>query len=255
MIRSIAPLAATAAALLPTVASAQAADGGLTGNMLLTTDYRFRGLSQSFKRPAIQGGLDWSAPGGLYVGNWNSSISGNQYPGGAGIETDFYGGYKFEIAKDLTLDVGGLYYYYPGAFYSGFAPARPKFDNFEAYVGAVSGPFSAKVFVALTDFFGLDTTTGNAGSSGSYYVDLNYGIEIMPKTTLGLHAGYQKVRNHDALDYADYKVGLTYDWGGWLLGAAVGTDADRNVYVASDAGGRTRKVGEPTLVLSVGRTF
>jgi uncharacterized protein (TIGR02001 family) len=217
MIQRLALLAATGAAtLLPAIAGAQAADPGIAGNLTLTSDYRFRGLAQSFKLPAIQGGLDWSSAGGFYVGNWNSSISGLQYPNGAGLEMDFYGGYRFEVARNLTLDVGGLYYYYPGAYYPGFEPSRPRFDNFELYVGAASGPFSAKVFVTTTDFFGLDATTGNAGSSGSYYVDLNYG----------------------------------------LLGAAVvGTNADKDLYVVSDSVGRSRKIGEPTLVLSIGKTF
>lgn len=251
-------LLATAAALAPALARAQAQPASpLTGNFTLTSDYRFRGLSQSFEQPAVQGGIDWSHPSGFYVGNWNSSVSGNQYPNGAGLEMDFYAGYKMAVGSDLTLDFGGLYYYYPGAFYSNFPQSRPRFDNFEVYVGATSGPFSAKLFVAVTDFFGLDETTGSGGSSsGSYYLDLNYATEIFPKVTLGAHLGYQHVRGYSANSYVDYKLGVTYDWTGWMLGAAiVGTDADKSVYFATDASGKTREYGEPTLVLSIGKTF
>jgi len=250
-------LLATAAALAPSLVSAQAQPASpLTGNLTLTSDYRFRGISQSFKLPAVQGGIDWSHPSGFYVGNWNSSVSGNQFPNGASLEMDFYGGYKMAIGSDLTLDFGGLYYYYPGAFYSGFDPSKPRFDNFEVYVGAASGPFSAKLYVAVTDFFGLDETTGGKGSSGSYYLDLNYATEIAPNTTLGAHLGYQHVSGYSDLSYFDYKLGVTYDWTGWMLGAAiVGSDADKNLYFFTDSSGKTKKVGEPTLVLSIGKTF
>jgi uncharacterized protein (TIGR02001 family) len=258
MTRTLALLAAAAATALPVLAGAQTAGGGLTGNVTLTSDYRFRGLSQSFKQPAIQGGFDWTTPGGLYLGNWNSSVSGNQFPNGASLEMDFYGGYRFEAGRNLTLDVGGLYYYYPGASYAGL-PGE-KFDNFELYVGAASGALSAKLFYAVTDFFGLNATTGAAlggrGSSGSYYVDLNYVGELAPGAALVLHAGYQDVRNYGALDYWDYKIGLTYDWTGWQLGAAVvGTNADKALYTVVDGNGRSKTIGDTTFVMSIGRTF
>lgn len=251
-------LAALASTLtFPSLAGAQSAPAAspLTGNFTLTSDYRFRGISQSFKLPAVQGGIDWAHDSGFYLGNWNSSISGNQYPNGASLEMDFYGGYKFAVGKDITMDVGALYYYYPGAFYNGFA-GKPKYDNFELYLGGTMGPFSAKVFFAISDFFGLDSTTGGKSSSGSYYIDLNYSTEIAPKLTLGAHLGYQNVRNYSDLSYVDYKIGVTYDWTGWLLGAAiVGTNADKNLYFATDSSGSTKSLGGTSLVLSIGKTF
>ena len=91
----------------------------VTGNMTIATDYRFRGISQTFGEgffvpgPAIQGGIDYSHSSGFYLGNWNSNISGNQYPNGSSIEMDFYGGWK-GTWDDFGLDVGTIYYYYPG---------------------------------------------------------------------------------------------------------------------------------------------
>jgi uncharacterized protein (TIGR02001 family) len=251
---------AAASVLAPGLASAQAAAAApasaLTGNLTITTDYRFRGISQSYTQPAVQGGIDWAHASGFYLGNWNSSVSGNQFPNGASLEMDFYGGYKFPLGKDITGDVGVLYYYYPGAFYNGFAPNQPKYDNLEVYLGGVVGPFSAKVFVAVSDFFGLDETTGGKSSSGSYYVDLAYATEIAPKLTLGAHVGYQSVRNYSDLSYVDYKLGLTYDWTGWLLGAAiVGTNADKNLYFAVNGAGKVEQVGKSGLVLSISRAF
>ncbi len=259
MKKTLFALAALASSMtVPSLAGAQSAAPAaspLTGNFTLTSDYRFRGISQSFKLPAVQGGIDWAHDSGFYLGNWNSSVSGNQFPNGASLEMDFYGGYKFPVGKDITLDVGALYYYYPGAFYNGFS-GKPKYDNFELYVGGVMGPFSAKVFFAVSDFFGLDETTGGRSSSGSYYIDLNYSTEIAPKLTLGAHVGYQSVRNYSDLNYVDYKLGVTYDWTGWLLGAAVvGTNADKNLYFATDSSGKTKTLGGTGVVLSIGKTF
>jgi uncharacterized protein (TIGR02001 family) len=239
MNKSLALLAATGAlTLLPSIATAEPE---VTGNLTLASDYRFRGISQSFRLPALQGGIDWANPAGFYVGNWNSSISGVQYPDGASLEMDFYGGYKFEIAKDVTVDVGGLYYFYPGA---------TDFNNFEIYGGGAFGPFGAKLFYGVTDFFGL------VDSKGSYYVDVNYSTEILPKTSLGVHVGYQSVRNYSDLNYIDYRVGVTYDWSGWQVGAAwVGTDADKAIYSVTNGAGRNRQLGENGFVLSLGKSF
>jgi uncharacterized protein (TIGR02001 family) len=240
MNKSLALIAATGALVLsPSIGAAQEPE--VTGNLTITSDYRFRGISQSFKLPAVQGGIDWVNPAGFYLGNWNSSVSGVQFPDGAGVEMDFFGGYRFEFAKDVTLDLGGLYYFYPGA---------TDFNNFEVYGGGAMGPFSAKLFFGVTDFFGLPD------SKGSYYVDVNYATEILPKTSLGLHVGYQNVRNNSALNYVDYKVGVTYDWGGWMIGAAVvGTDADKAIYAVTNGAGRNRQLSETGVVLSLGKTF
>lgn len=85
----------------------------LTGNLTLVSDYRFRGISQSWLQPAVQGGLDYTHASGFYLGNWNSSVSANSYNNGASLEMDFYGGWRFEPLKDLTADVGVLHYHYP----------------------------------------------------------------------------------------------------------------------------------------------
>ena len=96
-----APAAAPASAPEPTPSP-------LTANIALTSNYKFRGQDQGNDKPAIQGGFDYTW-NGFYVGNWNSSIGFTN----AGIEMDFYGGYKGELAKDVGYDVGLLQYYYP----------------------------------------------------------------------------------------------------------------------------------------------
>jgi uncharacterized protein (TIGR02001 family) len=241
----------------------------LSGNATLASDYRFRGISQTFKGPAFQGGFDYAHASGLYLGNWNSNVSGISFPNGAGIEMDFYGGYKRSFG-DLGLDAGYIYYYYPSARFVGGTGTR-KFDNQEAYFGASWKWLTAKVSYALSNYFGLDgalaqgffadrdtgTPLADRGKSrGTIYFDLTANYEIIPKLTLSGHVGYTDVKNYNELDYMDYKLGATYDWNGWLLGAAlVGTDADKRWYYARDAAGKTKQTGNLGLVLSIGKTF
>ena len=145
---------AFAAAALPSAANAE-----LTGNMGIFSDYRFRGISQTFLKPAFQGGIDYSHSSGFYVGNWNSNVSGLVYTDGS-LEMDFYGGYKFG-AGPVGLDVGVLQYYYPGAKNAGV-----KYDTTEVYIGASWKWFTAKYSLTTSDYFGL------ANSDGSGYLDL-----------------------------------------------------------------------------------
>lgn len=226
-----------------------------TGNMALVSDYRFRGISQTFGKPALQGGFDYAHSSGFYVGNWNSNVSGVQYPGGASLEMDFYGGFKFEPVADLTTDIGLLYYYYPGAT---IGTTGEKFDNTEIYVGATYKWFSAKYSYGVSDFFGLNSTTGftpRGDSKGSGYLDLNANFEVAEKTTLSFHVGHQKVKNYGEFDYTDYKVGVARDFGFATIGLAViGTNADEAFYTASN-GTKSKDLGKTVAVLSLSKTF
>lgn len=258
-----------------------------TGNVSVVSDYRFRGISQTYKLPALQGGFDYAHSSGLYLGTWLSSVSGNLYPNGSGLEWDLYGGYKFEPVKDLGLDVGVLHYYYPGSRYynAALGASGNKFDNTEIYLGATYKWFSAKYSHAITDYFGIknatyggycgfngDGTSPAAGcigaapgnSRGSSYLDLNASFEIFEKTTLAFHAGHASVKNYGDLSYTDYKVSLARDFGWATLGVAyVTTNANQRFYRYGPAGlygapqGTTenKDPSRGTLVLSVARTF
>ena len=95
---------------VPRAAQAQA----LSANVGVVSDYRFRGVSQSFRRPALQGGVDWAHDSGFYLGTWASTVDDDFLTDTHGIEWDIYGGYKFPVGAGWTLDVGLLQYLYPG---------------------------------------------------------------------------------------------------------------------------------------------
>lgn len=273
MNKSLLALATAAACALPLAATAQTAapaapapaepakaepEYTLTANVGLFSDYRFRGFSQTDFNPAIQGGFDFAHKSGFYLGNWNSNISSNLY-NGAPIEMDFYGGYKTTFG-DFGLDVGLLYYYYPG---SGEYNPDFKPKNFEAYIGGTWGPLSLKYFYSFTDFFGLNSAAvgqplKNINTKGSQYVDLSGSYTFENGFGINGHVGYQNVKNYDKLggpsnDVWDYKLGVTYDWTGWIFGLAwVGT-SDKNFFLTAE--NPPSGAGKSTALVYVTRSF
>ena len=281
-------VASALAAPMAAQAQAPATPSSVTGNMTIASDYRFRGISQTFKGPTIQGGIDYSHSSGLYLGNWNSNVSGLLYNAGPGIEMDFYGGWKHSWG-DLGLDLGVLHYYYGDANQKGCDVTCTNFsdntyNNTELYIGGSWKWLSLKYSHAITNYFGLNGQVGNnfvsqscaksatctfvyntdvmgdhGDSKGTGYLDLSASFEIAPKLTLGAHAGHLSVKNYGSyLNYTDYKVGLNYDLNGWSLGAAaIGTNAKSDWYynVGNKNSANFKDLGKTTLVLSVGKTF
>ena len=107
-------LATSASAMVLGASLASAAE--ISGNVTLTTDYVFRGISQSDESPAIQGGFDLGFDSGFYVGTWASSVDFDTNGSGldGSLELDAYVGYGGEFAEDFSYDLGYVYYVYPG---------------------------------------------------------------------------------------------------------------------------------------------
>lgn len=243
-----------ALALVALAAPAHAADTAadapeytLTANVTLASQYRYRGLMQTNNKPAIQGGFDFTHASGLYLGNWNSSVSwlndGNSDVS-APVEMDFYGGYKGNLAPDVPFDLGVLQYYYPGDYPSGYTSP----DTTELYAGLGYGPVMFKYSVAMTNLFGF------ADSKYSQYFDLSGNFDTgFWGLTVNAHVGRQTVRNVTDGAYTDWKLGLTKDFGqGLAISVAyIDTNADRAVYTNS----RGRYMGRATGLLSLTKTF
>ena len=213
-----------------------------TGNAALTTDYRYRGISQSRLDPALQGGADYShSPTGLYAGVWGSTIKWIKdapYNGDANVEIDLYGGKKGEIAPGISYDVGGLYYNYPS---NGLSPTA---NTFEVYGQVGYGPGYIKYSHSLTNLF------GTPDSKGSGYLDIGANIDIATGLQLNLHAGRQRVAHHSAASYNDYKIGMTKD-----LGFASVSLALVKANIEALAGPESKNMAKSGAVLSVSKTF
>jgi len=227
-------------------------DWTFTGNAGLFSDYRFRGISQTNKKPAFQGGFDVSHASGAYVGNWNSNID-SAFFNGSNLEMDFYGGYKMPLG-DFTLDVGALYYYYPGSGAGGTF----KIDNTEIYVGGAYGPVTLKYSYAVSDFFGVPD------SKGSWYLDGGFAYDLGGGLGVNAHVGYQKLdKNASVIEIGggtedtiiDYKLGVTYDLAGsgFIVGASyISTNRDLTGGTAALSG---RNISNGTVVLSLTKAF
>lgn len=258
---------------------APAPDFTISGNFGLTSDYRFRGISQSNKKPAIQGGVDFAHKSGLYLGNWNSSVSEWTAPNSGGIEMDIYGGFKTEIAG-IGLDLGAIYYYYPGAKWGSNTPAANvpagasttsnHWNTREIYIGLGYGPLSFKTSRTMGDrYFGLgkgnDTSlqrNTTSSSKGTLYYDLTFAQEVASKTTLKVHAGLLDLNNRASGvgTIKDYSVGVFYDFEGWVFGlsyvttSGVSSSTAATTFFTTTDGKNTKLYGS-TGILSLTKAF
>jgi uncharacterized protein (TIGR02001 family) len=200
----------------------------LTGNVGFFSQYIFRGLTQTDRKPAIQGGFDYAHSSGLYAGTWASNISwlrdGGAYRSGGSVEWDFYAGWKPSFG-DFTFDLGTLYYWYPGdeAFTApGAAASNPKADTWEVYAGVGWKWLSAKFSYSV-----MSKTFAVRDSSGTWYLDLSANVPLgdFMKELTGLtfiaHWGKQDYSGTDPrtaalgsndrlYSYEDWKIGLSY---------------------------------------------
>jgi uncharacterized protein (TIGR02001 family) len=226
-------------AALPMLASAQ-----LSGNVALTTNYKFRGQDQDMLgrndyaktsgfKPAIQGGLDYAfGESGFYVGNWNSSVN---WLKGNSLESDFYGGYKFK-AGPLDLDVGALTYVYPG----NSSGNTTEFYGSAGYTSEAIGSFTLKYSHTVSkDYFGYAGNKAGSGLKGTNtgYLNLAYSKEIAPKLTMKAAVGYTNmssdIRSLGYRNYVDYNVGASYDFGNGLsLAGSVQGANKRSAYTS-----------------------
>jgi uncharacterized protein (TIGR02001 family) len=241
-----------------------------TGNVGLFSQYIFRGLTQTNRKPAIQGGFDYAHESGFYAGVWASNISwitdsfgvGGSYSG----EFDTYLGWKWSLPQDFGIDVGFLRYNYPGTSpNAGFPAGFGKADTNELYVAGSWKWISLKYSYSLGDTFGVKD------ASGSSYIDLTaaYPIADSGFTVTG-HIGHQKYdgTNNPAwagsgctqscLNYTDYKLGVNKEWWGLNFGL-MWTKADTKgispLGVAVYNNNFGRNIGDSTVTVSVQKTF
>ncbi|MEO7245720.1 MAG: TorF family putative porin [Rubrivivax sp.] len=236
MKRSILALAVVLAApVVPGVAHAD-----LAFNVGAVTDYRYRGISQSRLKPAVQGGVDWSSGSGFYLGAWASSIKWiKDAGGGANAEIDLYGGYKGEISEGLAYDVGVLTYQYPGN------DLDPSANTTELYGALSFGMFTAKVSHSVSNLFGFADSKNSSYFDASANLDLGDGWSVVP------HVGYQKVRRNGDFSYWDYAVTLGKDFGNGLVATAAVVGTDTDAYI----GGNDKNLGKAGVVLGIKYNF
>ncbi len=210
---------AIAVATLTAAAPLAQAAVEISGNVAMTTDYTFRGVSQTQEKPAIQGGFDAAWDNGFYVGTWASNVDFGPAngDGSAQAEMDFYLGYGFEVSEGISLDFSYIYFVYPGEE-SGF-----NYQEFVAALGISDFTFS---LVYSDEYFG-------DGGPDAYVFNADYSLGVSEEVSVDFHIGFSDADADDFFgeddSYIDYSVGVNYDIAGVTLSLAwVGTDLDDN---------------------------
>jgi len=215
----------------------------ISGGATLVSDYRFRGISQTDKRFAVQGTFTLAHESGLYATVWGSSIDDYVY-NGSDQEIDFIAGYRRTFGG-TTLDAGVLYYYYPGS--GGISS-----DFFEPFVSVAHtfGPLTAK---ATANYAPKQSALSiGAGKADNLYLaaDLSAAIPETP-VSLNAHLGHSFGPSYLTIgdEYTDWSLGASVAVKGFTIGLAyVDTDGD----FLTPNGRNASKAG---LVASVGVAF
>lgn len=228
-------------------------DYTLSYNIGAVTDYRYRGISQSSRDPALQGGIDYAHKNGLYLGTWASTINwikdSPSAPASAKgpVEVDIYGGYK-GTAGSLSYDVGLLQYWYAGNNLGNVAGfANP--NTLEVYGALTASVFTAKYSHSLTNLFGTPT------SKNSGYLDLSATFDLGNGWSVTPHLGNQTIKNFSS--YTDYSLTVAKDMDGLVLSAAlVGTNWKSKFGAPLTLpGSGTTDLGKGALVLGIKKNF
>lgn len=188
-------LAAAASVALGGAAMAQDDGLKLSYNVGITSDYVFRGVSQTQEDPAIQGGVDLSYGIG-YAGVWASNVDfGADDPS---AEIDLYAGVKPTVA-DTSLDFGVYYYGYVDD--KGLTPGSYSYFEVKGAASRAVGPATVGLAVYYSPEF-----PGKTGEA--LYYEVNGSIPVMDKLTASAALGHQEIDS--AGDYATWNIGATY---------------------------------------------
>jgi len=241
-------LAVAGSALAQTAPAAP--ESTLSFNVGATSDYRYRGISQSRLEPALQGGADYADKSGAYIGVWGSGIKWiKDNLGKSNTEVDIYGGYKFAVG-DLAYDVGFLRYEYSGNKLE-VNPYYVNANTTELYGAVTAGPATLKYSRSTGNLF------GTPNSKGSSYLDLTATFDLGEGYSFAPHLGYQAVKGagNGIYSYTDYALTVGKDLGNGLSASAalIGTNADKGSYISSYAPGK--QLGKAGFVVGLKYAF
>ncbi|MFW5443822.1 MAG: TorF family putative porin [Methylococcaceae bacterium] len=211
-----------------------------SASVALTSDYVWRGVSQTNNDPAIQGSFDLAHESGFYIGAWASNVEFAD-GGKTSLELDAYAGFSREtdfgglLPTALTYDVGFLHYEFP---------ATSDYNINEVYFGAAISPVDNLNF---STYYYLDIGVENKIGKG--YVDISADYTLPDwawGATLIAHAG-QYDRTAGADDYWDWKLGIAKDIAGFNFEVA---------YLDTDgAGGVDGNLSDGRVVVTVSKSL
>lgn len=243
----------TMLASTPALAQDTAPPSALTinGSATLVSDYRFRGISQSDRNIAVQGGLTLTHESGLYAGLWGSSVDDYVTASGQGHqELDLIAGFRRTI-DDTTFDIGAVYYVYPKSKLPGDLSSSDFIEPY-ASVSRTLGPVTAKATVnwAPKQKAMALNQIGPAHSNLYLAGDVSAAIPTTPITLTG-HLGHTWGPSWLTIgnEYTDWSIGATANYKALTLGLSY-VDASGTFITPS---GKDGAAG--ALVASIGVSF
>ncbi len=191
-------------------------------NLKAQTDYNFRGISQTDRKPGVGGGAELQVYNNLfYLGVYGSSVDLTTRPD---AEIDFYGGIRPKFG-DLAFDLGVMQYYYPsekqlidasGVFWT------PKNTDYTEVYGKVSYTFAESLTLGANVFYAWDWL--GTGASGTYAsVTAKYSLPFLEGLSVSGEFGHywlgttnlaiwSTVPPTNLPDYNYWNAGVSYTW-------------------------------------------
>jgi uncharacterized protein (TIGR02001 family) len=222
-----------------------------TGHVDLVNKYVLRGVTSTYgpglpglgnagadapesDKPALQWGVDWNDPSGLFLGYWASQINysykrlAESYTNRAvasfqdkkSIENDFYGGYNGKVGEvGYTAGLTGYYYVNGG-----------DSNAFETKLGASYGPFSVTAQTLLKD-----VVWGNKGDTyWTVGASQPVAYDITLSATLGFYTYHREGRylgTVDTLTGTRCAAGTSFIVNGCFAGGAPASSGSRHLTV------------------------
>lgn len=188
-------------------------------NVGVVSDYRAKGIDQTFGLPALQLEAGMILPNNFYIGTWNSNVSsGAGYPG-ALLETDLFVGW-FQEVDQFHINAGVYGSLYPGSNVANFvnspidnSMASGLVHNGDVFLAVRRGPVTIQQNVTFTNAGNMLSPTGQS-TAGSAYTNLTAAFPMTSWTWLDggwsliTHGGYQFINNYSAASYFDWKLGV-----------------------------------------------
>lgn len=257
-------------AVNPAAAQIETNYGVFAPSVTVTSNYLFRGISQTERGAAAQGNLEYSYPAGMVTPYVGSFISNVQFPDGSfgqlrqRLEVDFFGGVRIEPVQKFILDFGAITYLYPtNTVDKNPNPQGVGNPQWNEVYGKASYDFGLAKMVASVFY----TSQFSAASGKGVYVEggADVPLPFLDLTAIG-RVGRQTIErnaNFGFPDYTTWNLGLSREVLGFVVtgmysdtdvkrGASLGQDINRVNQTITE---ENRKLTKGTFVLSVAKNF
>ena len=185
----------------------------LSGNVSVTTDYVWRGMTQNAEDPSVSGGFDLEDDSGFYLGMWAANVLAAEGSDTGSLELDGYLGFAGSFNDDAGYDVGYIAYTYPGVSAWDFEETYISFDFYGAYVSYAAG----------------------MGTGVNDYVEVGYSIDAGPGSFSISYGDYDKSGSNYLVGY-DWSVGdftLSFYYSDYDADAGEASDQDAAIFTIS----------------------